>query len=251
MPITANQIQAGDILFKHASKGAISQAIARGQGPHYTFTAAQTGPSPMGKSGATDITHVAMAVGPNDILEFDEGGASKAQIVFGKGHGFVRGPANIGSRLGNRYEVFQCTTSALASSAVDKAELIWDITHQGPITGSYGLGKMLGTALFHRKGAAVSQNRFEAQLDAWLKATEPKGGLAGYFQRKPNVQFFCSEFVTFCYLWAASESSIGQLFGVNYVLGVKTARISPVELYTRVETVGKAHFTFRGTLYPA
>jgi hypothetical protein len=106
MPITGTDLRAGDILFKHASKGAISQAIAKGQGPHYTFTSAQTGHSPMGKAGASDITHVAMAVGPNDVLEFDEGGASKAQIVFKKGHGFVRGPANIGSRVGNRYGHF-------------------------------------------------------------------------------------------------------------------------------------------------
>ena len=247
MPITGAQLEAGDILFKHASKGAISQAIAKGQKPHYQFTSAQTGPSPMGQAAAVDITHVAMAVGPNDVLEFDEGGASKAQIVFSKGHGFVRGAVTLASRLGNRYEVFKCTTPTLAKSAVDKAELIWDITHQGPTTGSYGLKKMLKTALLHQKGPAMSTSSFEGQLDSWLKSTEP----GGFFKKKPNIQFFCSEFVTFCYLWAASESQVGQLFGVNYVLGVKTARISPVELYTRVETVGKAHFSFRGTLYPA
>jgi hypothetical protein len=35
MPISADQLEAGDILFKHASSGFVSQKIRKGQGPHY------------------------------------------------------------------------------------------------------------------------------------------------------------------------------------------------------------------------
>jgi hypothetical protein len=264
-------LQAGDILFKHASEGGVSPVIRAGQGPHYDAVIKEQGPSDrrVNREEAKDLTHVAMAVGQDDVLEFDEGGAGTLNIAFGKGHGFVRGPMSYPTRLGKRYEVYRCTTDYLAKSAADKAELIWDLTHQGeavdafegrkpgttpnPVTGSYGLSKMVRTALnksvlpklLQSKGTDMSDpKKFEAQLNAWLTAAEPKSALAGLFQDR--VQFFCSEFVTFCYLWAASEYNV-DLLGFKYVV---TTRIAPAELYTRVKTDGQAHFRFRGSITP-
>ena len=244
MPITSRDLHTGDILFKHASKGAISQAIAKGQMSHYQATMKKVGPSPMG-AAATDITHVAIAAGPDDVLEFDEGGASKFQIVFKKGHGFVRGPMTLPSRKGKRYEVFRCLNPALGANAADKAELVWDITHQSKITASYGLKNMLNTAVRHEKGLSASSVEFyESALDAWVKSAT-----GGFFSRPSNIKFFCSEFVAFCYMWAAAESKLGRIFGSEYLLGTDKVRISPVEMYTRIETAARSTFQFKGTLY--
>ena len=250
MPITAGQLEPGDILFKHASKGAISQSIAKGQMSHYSATVAAVGSEPTGGAEACDITHVAIAAGPDDVMEFDEGGASKMQIVFGKGHGFVRGDMSLESRRGNRYEVYKCSDSELAAAAVDKAESIADVVGQSRAQASYGLAKMLDTALLHEHGEGWTQARFEEQMDGWIKGAA-KTGLAKLLSKKPNIQFFCSEFVAFCYLWAAADTKQGRVLGIEYLLGVDKTRISPVELYTRVDTVGKANFVFKGTLYAA
>jgi hypothetical protein len=249
MPITATQLEPGDILFKHASKGAISQRIRKGQMSHYNNTIRSTGPSPVGRDAAVDITHVAMASGPDEVLEFDEGGASKWDIVMGRGYGFVRGAMSLASRRGKRYEVFRCTDRSLATVALDKAELIWDMTHQGNMTASYGLSSMLQTAVFHRHGAAnMGQTQYERELDSWLRDGS-RSGISRMLSLKPNLKFFCSEFVAFCYLWAASETKEGRTMGAEYLFGTDKSRIAPVELYTRVETAGRNHFQFKGTLY--
>ncbi len=244
MPLNATDLRTGDILFKHASKTAISKAIAKGQLSHYQNTMQKVGPSPMGVA-ATEITHVAIAVGPNDVLEFDEGGASKFQIVFRKGHGFVRGPMSIGSRRGKHYEVFRCLNPALAASAADKAELVWDVTHQGKLTASYGLKNMLKTAVGHQKGLSASSVEFyEHALDSWVKSAT-----GGFFSSPADIKFFCSEFVAFCYMWSAAETRLGKIFGADHLLGTDKVRIAPVELYTRIETAGRATFQFKGSLY--
>jgi len=250
MPIAASQLEPGDILFKHASRGAVSQRIRKGQISHYDRTLRETGPSPMGRDAATDITHVAMAGGPDDVMEFDEGGASKWQIVMKKGYGFVRGAMNLASRRGNRYEVFKCRDRGLAAAALDKAELIWDITHQtgGRAVASYGLSNMLGTALFHSHGSGAGQSDYERRLDSWLRDASRA---ASVFRRKTNLQFYCSEFVSFCYMWAASETKEGRTLGAEFLFGTDKSRIAPVELYVRIETAGRSHFDFKGTLYTA
>ena len=249
MPISSSQLEPGDVLFKHASQGAVSQRIRKGQISHYNRTLLQTGPSPVGRDAAIDITHVALAAGPDDVLEFDEGGASKWQIVAKSGYGFVRGGMSLASRRGKRYEVFKCNDRDLAAAALDKAELIWDMTHQGNMTASYGLSSMLQTALFHRHGAAgMGQTDYERRLDSWLR---DGSRAASVFRRKTNLQFYCSEFVSFCYLWAASETKEGRTLGAEYLFGTDKNRIAPVELYTRIETAGRSHFAFKGTLYTA
>jgi hypothetical protein len=249
MPITPGQLETGDILFKHASKSAISRLIAAGQKSVYQQTVATVGAAPVSQAEACDITHVAMAAGRDDVLEFDEGSSSKLEIVFAKGKGFVRGPMSLPSRKGNRYEVFHCTSPKLAATAADKAELIYDITHQGPATASYGLAKVVNTGVRQERGGKVSLEYFENQLETWLQACQPASGVSAIFKKKPNLQFFCSEFVTFCYTWAAAECYPNFALGADYVIGVDRVRLSPVELYLRVQTVGIGNFKFKGTLY--
>lgn len=250
MPITCHQIAAGDVLFKHASSGIISQAIRFGQRPHYKKTVKKVGMhSPVGMKGATNVTHVAIAAAPNDVLEFDEGGASMSQIVRESGHGFVRGGMGLTSRRGNRYDVFSCNNKDLAAAAADKADLMWDLTHQGSAQASYGVKKVLQTSLFHTKGSRWTKERFRGQLNDWLEQAYQHAATPG--PTKLNIQFFCSEFAMFCYLWAASELEDGRFENLSKLLGTNYSRISPVELYTRMDTYGAANFRFKGSLYTA
>ena len=257
MPITGKQLQAGDILFKRADESWVSQKIRRAQKGIHDKLIQSTGPHPMGGTYATGVTHVAMAAGSDDVLEFDEGGEGTAKLVFLRGYGFVRGGMAIPSRKGYAYDVIRCTAPALAAAAVDKAELVWDLTHQGgAVKASYGIGKLVRQALAAKvgvsdKGPSMTLNAFEAKLDEWLR--NGMAAKSSLFKRKPNLKFICSEFVTYCYLWASSDIKYGgklqDIFGVDYLLGTDKARLSPVELYTRLETVGKSTFQFRGTLY--
>ena len=80
MPISAKELKPGDILFKHASKTLLSAAIKKGQGSHYdkAITATSLAYIPEGyKEFATGLTHVAMAIGPDDVVEFDEVSSSR------------------------------------------------------------------------------------------------------------------------------------------------------------------------------
>lgn len=249
MPITARDLQPGDILFKHASSGAISQAIAKGQKAHHDALLTRTGPSPMGERLATDITHVALAIGPDDVMEFDEGSANKAALMFLSGRGCVRGGMALPSRSGKRYEVFSCGFDDLGRVAADKAELLWDVTRQsrGKVKASYGVRKVLGTAIRHKHGNALSLAYFEQELQRWMEVGSSTGWKSLF--SSIDVQFFCSEFAAYCYLWAAAESGAGHVLGPDYLLGTAKARMAPVELYTRVETAGRRFFGFKGTLY--
>ena len=257
MPITGKQLQAGDILFKHADDSLISKRIRKAQKDIHDSMIPSTGPHPMGATHAAGVTHVAIAVGPDDIMEFDEGGAGITRLLFLRGYGFVRGGVALPSRKGYVYEVIRCTAPKLAAAAGDKAELIWDISHQGgAIKASYGISKLVNQGIASMtggsdKGPSMDLNAFEAKLDGWLR--NGVAAQSSIFKRKPNIKFICSEFVTYCYLWASSDIQYGdklsKIFGVDYLLGTDKARLSPVELYTRMETVGKSTFQFRGTLY--
>ncbi len=240
MPILGKQLKAGDILFKHADKSAISQQIAKGQSPHYDHALWAVNVVPFGgKDFATGLTHVAMAVGPDDVMEFDEGGASLFQIIFQKGYGFVRGGMKLDSRKGFRYEVYRSNNEELGPAAGDKAELLWDTVQQSGGSASYSVGKMLGTALLHWKGKKYKTvEDFEEQFDAWVKEGSDM-----------NIRFFCSHFVTFCYHWAAKDIGHTGVFGFDYTIGANKVKISPAELYVRVDQMGLSHFQHKGTLY--
>jgi hypothetical protein len=271
--VLPGDLKAGDILFKHASSSLISKAIKAGQGSHYRATKAtllegakktdqeareagsgsnyeeMVSANMPSQAEAKDITHVALAAGCNDVLEFDEGGGG-TKILTSRGYGFVRGPMSVSGRQGKTYEVFRCTHEGLWKKAVDKADLVWDLTHADPTkekedqprTGSYAMKKVFGTAVMKEKGPEVNLNYFESTLNKWLVGDKTKTS------DDTNGQFFCSHFVLFCYLWAAAEvQQGGTVRGLDFVLGDKV-RVSPAELYTRIKGSGWAFFTYQGTL---
>ena len=295
--VTPKGLKAGDILFKHASTSVISRAIKWGQGAHYDKTIrdlqaerhqaaparkgvsaaldegralgdlrddrrapSQDGSGAPSKAEATDITHMALALGPDDVVEFDEGGAKAMQLIREQGHGFVRGPMSLPSRMGKTYEVYRCRDKALWSRAADKASLVWDMTHASdspaakgiqdktPLVGSYGVKKVVATGVFNSKGPDVSLDYFEKTVDQWLTTADRKNAGLKVNKQDTNIQFFCSGFVMFCYLWAASEwQENGDIAGLNYALG-KKGNVSPVEVYTRIRTAGQTFFSYAGKL---
>ena len=229
MPITGGELQAGDILFKHAPDKAVAKIILAKQRGIQKRLARSAGI--VGSAQAARCTHVALAADAHDVLEFDEGGSGIK--LLGRGYGFVRGNMRAGARMGNTYDVFSCTNAHLGQAAADRAKFIWDLTHQSQrLKGSYGLGKLIRQlAKNPSKGKAYNTAALETRLEDWLT-------------KKRSIKFICSEFATFCYLWGAEE-----LGGVNLtnVFGIDRARLSPVELYVRCETQG--YFAFKGTLY--
>ena len=234
MPITGNDLRAGDILFKHAEKKLIPKIIKRKQAKIVRRLAGDS--DPVTSRFGISRTHVAMAAGPRDVLEFDEGG-NGAKILFRAGYGFVRGDMTAGARRGKAYDVYECINRPLATRAGDKAELVWDITRGrgSRAKGMYGFSKLVKQAVSAPRGASWTAARFEDKLQNWLTKA----------QRGGKIKFFCSEFVTFSYLWAASDS--GQFATVGQALGTDQSKLSPVELYHRVEK--NTMFRFKGVLY--
>ena len=151
----------------------------------------------------------------------------------------VRGGMKLDSRKGFRYEVYRSNNEELGPAAGDKAELLWDTVQQSGGSASYSVGKMLGTALLHWKGKKYKTvEDFEEQFDAWVKEGSDM-----------NIRFFCSHFVTFCYHWAAKDIGHTGVFGFDYTIGANKVKISPAELYVRVDQMGLSHFQHKGTLY--
>ena len=98
---------------------------------------------------------------------------------------------------------------------------------------------MLGSALLDLTGQEnKNAESFEKELDGWLNK---RSGM--------RLQFYCSHFVTFCYQWAAKDTGHVGVFGFDYTIGANKVKISPVELYVRVDQMGMSHFQHKGTLY--
>ena len=236
MPINANELSPGDILFKHAERKLIPRIIKMKQRKILRgLTGGAGADTPIGQA-AVARTHVAMAAGPSDVLEFDEGG-NGAKIVFRSGYGFVRGDMKAGARKGKIYDVYTSSDPIVGKQAADNATLLWDITkgHGSRAKGQYGFAKLVQQAVAPKRGRSFTQADFEAKLQSWIEKAS-RGG---------RVKFFCSEFVTYCYLWAASQNE--KFASIDQLLRTSQAKISPVELYWRVETCG--HFKFKGRLY--
>lgn len=246
MPITARDLRPGDLLFKHASAAAISKLIRIKQGKMFDkISRAIGGVTSVTRSDASDITHMAVAVGPDDVVEFDEGGAG-AKIFFSSGYGFIRGDMTPPSRKGNRYEVFRCLDDGLAATAADKALMVYDLafsrTGGGPRGfASYGVGKLAKFGLTGKGGGGTRNLQdFEREYAGWVE--EAARG------KKPKVKFICSEFAAYCYCWALLEHS-RNYEGVPWLMGIEKAITSPVEYYTRINELGQGLFAFRGTMY--
>jgi hypothetical protein len=105
---------------------------------------------------------------------------------------------------------------------------------------------IVGKYFDRAKGPDVSLGYFEKTLEKWLSNADKKN--AGR-RANANIQFFCSNFVLYCYLWAADEwqDSVGEIHWLNYMLGRK-ASVAPVELYVRIRAAGQMFFRYVGTM---
>lgn len=244
MPNVLNlcQLQRADILLKEIAPNAelISRLIGIGQRLHVKM---HTGvrSSDYAKHLGFDpskVSHVALAMGNSQIMEFDEG-SGITEIAKFKGEGVVYDkPGKPVNRAGNSYIVIRCLNSELAERASRKAISIQ--THSATLaSASYGLRKLMGTSIFHLRGAKVDETKINRVMG---KLRGENQGIMG--MRRANM--FCSEFVLYCYLWAAHDmgqaSSNGGDIDVSWVAGIDRARISPGELGVRLLTYGANNF---------
>ncbi|MEE2731170.1 MAG: hypothetical protein VYA55_10135 [Pseudomonadota bacterium] len=246
--LSADQLQQSDILLKWITKdsGFLSKAIGKGQHPHLWMHLGHTAAHFRQKYGIdpSQFSHAALAMGPNEIMEFDEGSGVWDIMKF-KGSGVVGDlSANDPSRKGNKYLVVRCTNRELARRTWRKALTIKSCWDTGK-TASYGIRKLLNSALFHKRGETINDTKIRNEL------AKLKGEQNSWF-RTNRANFFCSHFVTYVYLWAANDMAKmdSTLGGVEWVMGVNSARISPAELAGRLISNGRSNFEVVGEFAP-
>lgn len=224
-------LQKSDILLKRITADAafLSKAIGFGQKAHVKLHL------PMNISTYKKVTgidpsqfsHAALALGPSEIMEFDEG-SGIIDIMSFKGAGMVHTKqVSSLSHGGNEYVVFRPRNRELARRSWTKAISIKSFSEASKTT-SYGIRKLLNSALFHKRGERITDKKIRNEMakmkgerNSWLKTN--------------RANFFCSHFVTFVYLWAANDMSKfegGE--SINWVLGIDRSRISPAELAGRL-----------------
>ena len=236
--MTGADLSPGDILLKRIPDSLISKMV--GKLSTLTVSAsAVTHTKSMHGIDPTQFCHAALAMGPNELMEFDEAGSNPISgllsIAFA-GAGMVHSQA---AALAARpepmeYVVFRCTNAELARRAWKKALTIRTYTETGSQAKrpSYGLSKALGSALFKNRGASVSDANLRHEL-AKIK------GEANHWFETNRANFFCSHFVTFVYLWAANDmTKTGSLGSVGYVFGIEQPQLTPAELCVRMVANG-------------
>ncbi len=184
----------------------------------------------------TQFSHAALALGPSELMEYDEGSGGLFGIAF-RGEGMVHhGAAALAARgVPADYVVFRCADDELARRAWKKALTIRTYTETGSQSkrSSYGLAKALGSALFRSRGPSINDQTIRSQL-AKIK------GETNHWLETNRANFFCSHFVTFVYLWAANDmTKLRRLGSVGYVFGIEQAQLTPAELCVRMLADGK------------
>lgn len=246
--LAPEHLQQSDILLKWITEdsGFLSKGIGVGQNPHLWLHMGHTAKHYRQNYGIdpTKFSHAALAMGPNEIMEFDEGSGIWDIMKF-KGAGVVGDvSANDPTRKGNKYLVVRCRNRELARRTWKKALTIksfWETEKRA----SYGIRKLLNSALFHKRGQTISDKKIRREL------AKMKGEQNSWF-RTNRANFFCSHFVTYVYLWAAHDMGKfeGGMGTVKWVLGVEKARISPAELAARLISTGSSNFEIVGEFAP-
>lgn len=246
--LSPDQLQQSDILLKWITDDSafLSKGIGVGQHPHLWFHTGHTASHFRQNYGIdpTQFSHAALAMGPNEIMEYDEGSGIWDIMTF-NGAGVVTDvPANDPSRKGIKYLVIRPHNRELARRTWKKAISIKSFWQTERST-SYGIRKLLNSAIFHKRGETINDDKIRREM-AKMK------GEQNSWWRTNRANFFCSQFVTFVYLWAAHDmgkidSSLGS---ISWLLGVDQARISPAELAARLVSTGRSNFDIVGELAP-
>jgi hypothetical protein len=232
--MTGADLSPGDILLKRIPDSFISKMVGT-LSSRTVSDSAVAHTKTMHGIDPTQFCHAALAMGPSELMEFDEAGSNPVSgllsVVFA-GAGMVHSQA---AALAARpepmeYVVFRCANAELARRAWKKALTIRTYTETGSqaTRPSYGLGKALGSALFKNRGATVSDEHLRREL------AKIKGESNRWFETN-RANFFCSHFVTFVYLWAANDmTKTGSLGSVGFALGIEQAQLTPAELCVRM-----------------
>ncbi len=173
------------------------------------------------------LTHVAFSLGEEGLLEYNEG-TGLLDIGRFRGSGFVyTEEPDSETHKNNEYIVLRPINKNLSEKAYRKTLSVISCWKTFKST-SYGIRKLLNTALFQVRGPSIDKH--------FIEQTELK--LLNQFSSKVRTQranFFCSEYVAFVYLWAALElCNSGYFDDPLKIIGTMKVRISPAELFTRM-----------------
>lgn len=234
------ELMKSDVLLKSILPDAelISRAIGLGQKLHVKkFLGARS--SDYARNIGFDpskVSHAALALGNNQIMEFDEGSGID-EIMKYKGAGVVYDkPSGPVDRSGNEYIVIRCLHQPLANRVWNKAIAIQ--CHSAVVhSASYGIRKLISSSLLFSRGSPMTQ----AKIDKMQH--KMSGDVFGAMGMRRN-NMFCSEFVATCYLWAAHDLvKTGELANIETIFGTASTRLSPGELGVRMLTTGANFFT--------
>ncbi|WP_330926054.1 hypothetical protein [Candidatus Sororendozoicomonas aggregata] len=174
-----------------------------------------------------DLTHVAFSMGSSGLVEYDESVGLSAIAGF-NGSGLVCTDQPDSTTHGEKkYVVLRPINKNLSEKAYRKTLSIvscWDTLK----TTSYGIRKVINTAIFHVRGASVDEKFIEETQSKLLDQFDSR-------VRTNRANFFCSEYIAFVYLWAALELYNNKCFGhPSSVFGTLKVRLTPAELFTRM-----------------
>lgn len=243
--LVPEELQAGDILLKWIMPGGAMLSKLIGVKQHsivsrFTGHDAQHYRTKYGVD-PTQMSHVALAYGNNEILEYDEG-SGIFEIMKFKGEGCVKMAAAAPERQGNKYLVMRCNNAELARRVSRKMTSVYSYWETSK-TSSYGIRKLVASGVFNKRGSSINDDKIrevfakiKGEQDSWLKTN--------------RMNFFCSHFAVFVYLWAANDmAKTGSgSSDLNWVFGVDQARISPGELTARL--LQSSHFSIVGEYAP-
>lgn len=152
------------------------------------------------------FTHAGIAVSARTIAEMDGKGLQHHDLAVGN--------------AGYRYSVYRSRFGNLASGAAETAKMLYGFRDSGLLTYTIaGAGK----SVLRSEEKSRDKNRINEVLDRLLGGKE--------------VEFFCSEFVVFCYLVALEQSGLlparlrSDLPGLQTFFAYEPRHYSPAYLY--------------------
>lgn len=179
-------VKQGDLLLKYSDQSFTNKVIHWAQNK---FQGNLLG-------GNSDIAHAAIAIDGKTVVEAQGEGLSKNNLLT--------------DNKEYTYEVWRCTNSNVGLGAGTAAEVFYDIHTANDQSLKYNL-KGAALSLFKNKGV-TPRGEMDKIMDRML---------AGH-----GVNFFCSEFATYCYQFSAEQNNVpaSRLFNVS------ASSISPTKM---------------------
>ncbi|MET4693209.1 hypothetical protein [Endozoicomonas lisbonensis] len=229
--IDSSQLEEGDVLFKiiNHTSGVIAKSISFFSPiPLWlNFSGHRRKTSDLYSQDPCKITHVAFSMGQDGLFEYDETrGIFEIMRFRGAGVAYTPDPS-FKTHGGKEYLVVRCVNKKLSEKAYRKALTIHSCWATSRST-SYGIRKAINSFIFQKRGPSITNERLKRLESRLINETES-------LIKTNRVNFFCSEFVAFIYIWAAIELAYYRLFDDPLkIFGTDRVRLIPSELFCRM-----------------